>query len=206
MSKRPNKKNWHANHIQDPYVKKAQQQGFRSRAVLKLEEIDRRHHLLSPGMRILELGAAPGGWCQYTTQKIGSAGRILAIDLLPIDPVKNVDVIQGDVTEDDVFDAIMQWMGSQKIDGILSDMAPDLTGIRATDQARSAYLIEIVIDTALKTLNQNGFLLFKAFNGQEFQNIRNNTKGLFKTTSIEKPKASRDYSNEVYMLARQLSQ
>ncbi|HFD12497.1 MAG TPA: RlmE family RNA methyltransferase [Crenotrichaceae bacterium] len=204
MSKRSNKKNWFAKHVQDPYVKKAQQHGYRSRAVFKLEEIDRRHQLLKNGMTIIELGAAPGGWCQYVSQKIGSDGRLLAIDLLPIDPVKNVDVLQGDVTEMAVFEQMTGWAAGQKVDAVLSDMAPDITGVRSTDQARSAYLIDIAIDTALNLLKPEGFLLYKGFNGQEFQNIVKQTRRNFKTTSIEKPKASRSNSNEVYLLARQL--
>jgi 23S rRNA (uridine2552-2'-O)-methyltransferase len=204
MSKRPTKKNWHAKHTQDPYVKKAQQQGYRSRAVFKLEEIDQRHTLLRSGMTIVELGAAPGGWCQYVRRTIGTTGRLLAIDLLAIDAITDVDIIQGDVTEMETFDKITSWTAGQKIDAILSDMAPDLTGIRATDQARSAYLIEIALDTAIQLLKPNGFLLIKGFHGQEFQNILQQIKQQFKTTSIEKPKASRDYSSEVYVLARQL--
>jgi 23S rRNA (uridine2552-2'-O)-methyltransferase len=204
MSKRPNKKTWHSKHTQDPYVIKAQQKGYRSRAVFKLEEIDLRHKLLRPGMTIIELGAAPGGWCQYVSQTIGKAGRLLAIDLLEIDAITNVDMIQGDATEMDVFDKITRWTAEQKVDAVLSDMAPDLTGIRATDQARSAYLIEIALDTALQLLKPNGFLLIKGFHGQEFQNILKQIKNQFKTTSIEKPKASRDYSSEVYVLARSL--
>ncbi len=204
MSKRPNKKNWHSRHTQDPFVKKAQQQGYRSRAVFKLEEINQRHKLLRPGMTVIELGAAPGGWCQYVSQSIGKAGRLLAIDLLEIDAITNVDMIQGDVTEMDVFDKIIRWTAEQKVDAVLSDMAPDLTGIRATDQARSAYLIEVALDTALQLLKPNGILLIKGFQGQEFQNIVKQIKNQFKTTSIEKPKASRDYSSEVYVLARNL--
>ena len=204
MSKRPNKKTWHAKHTRDPYVKKAQQKGYRSRAVFKLEEIDQRHKLLRPRMTIVELGAAPGGWCQYVSQTIGKTGRLLAIDLLAIEAITNVDMIQGDVTEMDTFDKITRWTAEQKIDAVLSDMAPDLTGISATDQARSAYLIEIALDTALQLLKPNGFLLIKGFHGQEFQTILKQIKHQFKTTSIEKPKASRDYSSEVYVLARSL--
>lgn len=204
MSKRPNKKNWHAKHIQDPYVKKAQQKGYRSRAVFKLEEIAQRHKLLRPGMRVVELGAAPGGWCQYVSRIIGKTGRLLAIDLLAIDSITDVDIIQGDVTEMETFDKITHWTAGQQVDAILSDMAPDLTGISATDQARSAYLIEIALDTALQLLKPNGFLLIKGFHGQEFQNIVKKIKNQFITTSIEKPKASRNYSSEVYVLARNL--
>jgi 23S rRNA (uridine2552-2'-O)-methyltransferase len=204
MSNRPNKKNWHANHTQYPFVRKSHRQGYRSLGVFKLDEIDQRHKLLRPGMTIVELGAAPGSWCQYVSRTIGKTGRLLAIDLLPIDSITNVDVIQGDVTEIDVFDTMTEWTAAQKIDAVLSDMAPDLTGIRATDQARSAYLIEIALDTAIQLLKPNGFLLIKGFHGQEFQTILQQIKQQFKTTRIEKPKASRDYSSEVYVLAQQL--
>ena len=118
MSKRPTKKTWHANHSQDPFVKKAQQQGYRSRAVFKLEEIDQRHKLLRPGMTVVELGAAPGGWCQYVSRVIDKSGRLLAMDLLAIDAITNVDIIQGDVTEMEIFDKIANWTAGQKIDAV----------------------------------------------------------------------------------------
>ena len=204
MSKRPTKKNWRDAHRQDPYVIKAQQQGYRSRAVFKLEEIDQRHKLLRSGMSTIELGAAPGGWCQYVSQRTSPNGKLLAVDLLPMNPVDQVDIIQGDATEQAVFEEMIKWTNQQKLDAVLSDMAPDLTGIRSTDQARSFYLIEIAVDTAVKLLKPDGFLLYKGFNGHEFQNIVKQTRRHFETIKIEKPKASRDYSSEVYVLARKL--
>ncbi|MCH9697180.1 MAG: RlmE family RNA methyltransferase [Gammaproteobacteria bacterium] len=204
MAKRPTKNNWFKNHSHDPFVKKAQQLGYRSRAVFKLEEIDQRRKLFKQGMVVVELGAAPGGWCQYVSQKIGSQGRLLAIDLLPIDSLKQVTVIQGDVTDAAVFKDMVKWCDNHKVDAVISDMAPDLTGIRSTDQARSAYLIEIAIDTAVNLLKPQGFLLYKGFQGSQFQELVQFTKQQFKQITIEKPKASRDYSSEVYVLARNL--
>jgi 23S rRNA (uridine2552-2'-O)-methyltransferase len=202
VSKRPNKKNWHQTHINDPYVQKAKSQGYRTRATFKLEEIDQRHKLIRPGMRIIELGAAPGGWCQYVIKKTGSKGALLAIDRLAFDPVSGVDIIQGDITDIAMLEAMEAWVGQQPIDAVLSDMAPDLTGIRSTDQARSEELIEMALDTAQRFLKQDGFMLIKGFHGQAFQDILQQIRAQFVTTSIEKPKASRDHSRVVYVEAR----
>ncbi|MFK8018428.1 MAG: 23S rRNA (uridine(2552)-2'-O)-methyltransferase RlmE [Pseudomonadales bacterium] len=195
---------WLKEHFDDPYVKLAKQEGYRSRASFKLIEIDDKHRLLRPGMSVIDLGAAPGGWSQVASKRIGSKGSIVAVDILPMDSMADVDVIQGDFTDDAVFDQIMDVIGDKKVDLVLSDMAPNISGMSEIDQPRAMYLIELALDLAVKSLRPGGSLLVKAFHGEGFDDWLRECKTHFKKVQSIKPKASRPRSKEIYQLAQQL--
>jgi len=192
---------WLSEHFSDPYVKLAHKAGFRSRAVYKLAEIDERDHLLHQGMTVVDLGAAPGGWSQIASKKVGRNGKIIAIDLLPIDPISGVEIIQGDFTQDETVNKILALI-AKPIDLILSDMAPNMSGHDSVDVPRSVYLAELVLDFALKHLRPDGSLVMKVFQGDGFQELYATIKCHFKMTAIRKPKASRGRSREVYVVGK----
>lgn len=197
---------WLKEHFSDPYVKKAQQEGYRSRAVYKLLEIQERDHLFKPGMTVIDLGAAPGGWCQLVKKMIGPKGRLFALDLLEIDPIEGVEFIQGDFSDEHVLQALLEKLADTKSDWVLSDMAPNTTGNESIDVPRSIYLCELAFDFALNVLNQHGGLLIKVFEGEGFDLFLAKVKRSFKKVAIRKPKASRGRSREIYILAKELRQ
>lgn len=195
---------WLKEHFTDPYVKQAQQEGYRSRAVYKLLEIQERDRLFKPGMTVIDLGAAPGGWSQLVTKYIKPNGRLIALDLLPMDSIPGVEFIQGDFTDEAVLQTLLTQLSSAKADWVISDMAPNTSGNESIDVPRSIYLSELALDFALQVLNPQGGFLIKVFQGEGFDAYLATIKKTFQTVAIRKPKASRDRSREVYILARKL--
>ena len=204
MTKKRSKssRRWLNEHFDDAYVKKAQQQGYRSRAAYKLLEIQKKDRFIKSGEIIIDLGAAPGGWSQVAAELAGSAGRVIALDILPIEPIAGVECLQGDFTEQKVFDQLLATLGSDKAGLVLSDMAPNISGIKAVDQPRAIYLAELAIDLAQKVLVNQGDLLIKVFQGEGFDELLRQIRELFTKVIIRKPQASRSRSREVYILAK----
>jgi len=193
---------WMHEHVTDPYVKKAQQDSFRSRAAYKLLEIDKRDHLLRPGMTVVDLGAAPGSWCQVAVQKMKGQGRVLAIDLLPVAPMPGVDSLEGDFTEPEALVWLEEKLQNGRVDLVLSDMAPNISGVMLSDQARHYELCELALDFAVHWLKPEGAFLVKVFQGVGFEDFRAQMRQAFEQVLIRKPDASRDRSTEVYLLGR----
>lgn len=193
---------WLHEHFTDPYVKQAQQEGYRSRAVYKLLEIHQRDKLFKPGMTIVDLGAAPGGWAQLTSKLVKPKGRVIALDILPMDPIPDVEFILGDFSEDAVADDLLARLKGVKVDWVLCDIAPNMSGNDSIDMPRSIYLAELALDFALKVLPPEGGFLIKLFQGEGFDAFLADLKKQFQKTTIRKPKASRSRSREVYILAR----
>ena len=191
-------------HLNDEYVKKAQKEGYRCRAVYKLIEIIDKNQIITKGDRILDLGAAPGGWSQVAAEIVGKTGQIIASDILPIEEIPGVDFLQGDFTEMSVYKALLSLTKDQKINTVLSDMAPNMSGQLSVDQPKSMYLAELALDMAIKTLTPNGHFLVKVFQGDGFDAYVQIARQTFKRVAIKKPKASRARSKEVYLLASQL--
>ena len=195
---------WLAEHANDVYVKRAQREGWRSRAVFKLEEIQRTERLLRPGIRCVDLGAAPGGWSQYAARIAGGGGsRIVATDILPMDAIAGVEFVQGDFREAAVLDAVLDALGADKVDLVLSDMAPNMAGIDAVDQPRSMHLAELALEFGDRVLAPGGDLLVKLFQGAGFDQIVKDARCRYRRVVTKKPKASRTRSPEIYLLARQ---
>jgi 23S rRNA (uridine2552-2'-O)-methyltransferase len=203
-------KQWLHDHINDPYVKLAQKEGFRARAAYKLKEIDEAEKLIKPGQIIVDLGCTPGSWAQYARRKMagkeggGIHGRIIGLDLLPMEPIADVDFIQGDFREQVVADQLVQLLGGQKLDLVLSDMAPNLSGIAAADAARIEDIVDLAIEFACQHLKPSGCLLVKCFNGSGYNQILEQFRQVFRVVSSKKPKASRDRSSEIFLLGRGL--
>jgi 23S rRNA (uridine2552-2'-O)-methyltransferase len=193
---------WLQEHVNDPYVKQAQKEGYRSRSSYKLLELNERDRLIRPGMRVLDLGSAPGGWSQVAAALVGSKGRVLATDILPMDPLKNVDFIQGDFREDSVLEAILGHLDGAQIDLIISDIAPNISGISSADQAASIYLLELALDMARRVLKPGGNFVAKLFQGAGSDDYLKELRGAFEKVAIRKPDASRPRSREVYVVAR----
>lgn len=193
---------WLQRHFDDTYVRQAQQAGYRSRAVYKLLEINERDHILRAGMTVVDLGAAPGGWSQVAAKIVGARGHVIALDVLPMDPLPGVSIIQGDFREEAVMAGLLQALGEQRVDLVLSDMAPNISGVKAVDQPRAMYLAELALDLARKVLSPGGTLLVKAFQGEGIDDFRRELQRSFKAVATRKPKASRPVSREVYMLAK----
>jgi 23S rRNA (uridine2552-2'-O)-methyltransferase len=202
MARSGSSRRWLAEHFSDEYVKRAQEQGYRSRAIFKLEEIQLRDRLIKPGMSIVDLGAAPGGWSQYAARQIGGNGRIIALDLLPMEDIPGVTFIQGDFQDEAVLEQLNTTLSGQGVDLILSDMAPNMTGMRAVDQARAMYLAELAFDMAQQNLKQGGSFVVKLFMGADCDVFQRVVKAGFSQTVVRKPKASRDRSRELYLVAR----
>lgn len=194
---------WLAEHANDEYVKRAQREGWRSRAVYKLAEIQDKERLLRAGIRCVDLGAAPGGWSQYAAKLIGNSGRLVATDILPMDAIVGVEFVQGDFRDEAVLEAIFQIVGTDKVDLVLSDMAPNMAGIDAVDQPRSMYLAELALEFANRVLAPGGDLLVKLFQGAGFEEIVKAARKRYGRVATKKPKASRMRSPEIYLLARQ---
>jgi len=192
---------WLAEHATDPYVQRAREEGWRSRAVFKLEEIQRSDQLLKPGMTVVDLGAAPGGWSQYAARVLAGRGRVIAVDILPMAGLAGVEVLQGDVSEQATLDRLVGMLEA-RADLVLSDMAPNTMGIAEVDHARSMHLVDLATEFAAQALRPGGDLLLKVFQGREFQPLVARLRADFKTVKLRKPKASRGRSPEVYVLAR----
>jgi 23S rRNA (uridine2552-2'-O)-methyltransferase len=194
---------WLAEHANDEFVKRAQKEGWRSRAVFKLAQIQETEKLLRPGIRCVDLGSAPGGWSQYAAKIIGGKSRIVATDILPMDAIPGVEFVQGDFRDEAVLEQVLQLVGADKVDLVLSDMAPNMAGIDAVDQPRSMYLAELAIEFADRVLAPGGDLLVKLFQGAGFEQIIKDARSRYAKVATKKPKASRTRSPEIYLLARQ---
>ncbi len=193
---------WLKEHFDDQYVKLAQQQGYRSRASFKLLEMNEKYRLLKPGMTVIDLGAAPGGWSQVASRVLGSKGHIIALDLLPMDSLEDVDIIQGDFTEQAILDTLMQRLENRPVDLVLSDMAPNISGMADIDQPRAMYLAELALDLAQQVLRPGGAMLVKVFQGEGFDAWLKDCRQVFESVRSVKPKASRPRSKEIYLLAQ----
>ena len=204
MAKKGSSRRWMHEHLSDEFVKKAQKEGYRSRAVYKLLEIVEKKAIIRNGDNVLDLGAAPGGWSQVAAKLVGSQGKVIASDILPIELIDGVDFLQGDFTEQSVYDDLLVMTDGAKVDVVLSDMAPNMSGQLSVDQPKSMYLAELAIEMAIKTLNPGGSFVVKVFQGDGFDVFVQNAKKAFKKVSVIKPKASRPRSKEVYLLASQL--
>lgn len=202
MARTKSSRRWLKEHFDDEFVKRAQREGFRSRAVYKLDEIQQRDHIIRPGMTIVDLGAAPGGWSQYALGLVGRKGRIVAMDILPMDPLPGVEFVQGDFHDEAVLEQLLQAVQGQAIDLVMSDIAPNITGVDVVDQPRAMYLAELAVDFADKVLRPGGDLLVKLFQGEGFDALLRDLRGRYDKVVIRKPKASRSRSREVYALAR----
>jgi len=201
MSRSKSSHRWLQEHFQDEYVKKARSQGLRSRAVFKLMEIQKKDCLLKPGMNVLDLGAAPGGWSVYARQMVGKNAKVIALDILPMESIADVDFILGDFRENDVLDELYVLLDGMEINIVMSDMAPNISGNREVDQPRAVYLAELALDTARTVLAGQGSFLVKLFQGEGFEAFHREVRQSFSRVSIRKPKASRPRSKEVYILA-----
>lgn len=193
---------WLQEHFADPYVKKSVEDGYRSRASYKLVEIDDKYRLLKPASRVLDLGAAPGGWTQVAAQRVGLSGFILATDILAMDSVAGVTFIQGDFSEEDVFEKLLEEISDRPLDLVMSDMAPNLSGMKDIDQPRSMHLVELALDIATQTLRPGGNFLTKVFHGEGFDQLVKHSRSLFDKVNTVKPDASRSRSRETYLLGR----
>ncbi|MEO2266283.1 23S rRNA (uridine(2552)-2'-O)-methyltransferase RlmE [Pseudoalteromonas pernae] len=194
-------KRWLKEHFDDHYVHEAQKQGWRSRAVFKLEEIQQKDKLLRQGMTVVDLGAAPGSWSQYLAQQVGDNGQVVACDILPMDSLAGVDFLQGDFREEAVLNALLQRINGKNVDVVFSDMAPNMSGNMSTDQAGSMYLVELALDMCHQVLKKNGAFAVKVFQGEGFDQFVKDVRDCFKTVKIRKPDASRPRSREVYVVA-----
>lgn len=195
-------KPWMSEHVNDHWVQEAKRLGYRSRAAFKLLEVADRDKLLRPGMTVVDLGAAPGSWCQVLRQRLGKSGRIVAVDLLPIDPIAGIDVVRGDIGDDAVLRAIEKALDGRPVELVLSDLAPNISGVESADQAKSVYLGELALDFALRRLQPGGDLVVKAFQGEGFSEFHRQVQRHFDKVYVRKPKASRDRSREVYLVGK----
>ena len=204
MAKKGSSRRWMHEHLSDEFVKKAQKEGYRSRAVYKLLEIIEKNKVINRGDTVLDLGAAPGGWSQVAAKFVGINGKVIASDILQIEEIIGVDFLLGDFTEQSIFDDLLNLLDSNKVNVVLSDMAPNMSGQLSVDQPKSMYLADLALDMAINTLDSNGSFIVKVFQGDGFDTFVQNARRSFKKVSITKPKASRPRSKEVYLLASQL--
>ena len=204
MSRSKSSKRWLQEHHRDAYVLKAREQGYRSRAVFKLEQIQQKDHILKPGQFVLDLGAAPGGWSEYSSRIVGDKGRIIALDLLPIEPIAGVEVVQGDFTLQETLDRLLALTGGRQFDLVLSDMAPNLSGMESIDQPKSIHLAELAFDLASEWLSPDGIFVSKLFQGAGFDELVVRLRASFKSVKLRKPDSSRARSNEIYAVCHGL--
>ena len=204
MKRQQKSRVWHQRHVNDFYVQQSVEQGFRSRSAYKLMEIDDRDRLLKPGTALVDLGCAPGGWCQVALERMKGQGRIVGIDLLEMVGLNGVDFLQGDFTEESTLTELVKRLNGRKADLVLSDMAPNITGVIVSDQARIYYLAELALEFAAQWLQPDGVFLVKVFQGTGFEDYMKQMRETFKSVVVRKPKASRDSSREVYLLGRGL--
>lgn len=202
MKKHKSNKAWIHEHVTDPYVQRAKAEGWRSRAAFKLIEIDGKEHLLKPGMTVVDLGAAPGSWSQYAVQRIQPGGHLFALDILEFAPIAGVDFIQGDFREDEVLREFEGGLGGRAVDLVLSDMAPNMSGVQLTDQARVMDLAELTLDFASSHLKPGGDMLVKVFQGAGYMELREAMRRVFEVILVRKPAASRGRSAETFLLGR----
>ena len=202
MSRSKSSKSWLQEHFSDQYVQQSQQDGYRSRASYKLLELHKKDRLFKPNMTVLDLGAAPGGWSQVAAELVGDNGTVIASDILPIDTIAGVDFLQGDFTDDEVFEKLMEMIGGFKADLVISDMAPNMSGMTDVDQPRSMYLVELALDMAIATLSEGGCFVTKVFQGEGFDTLLAETRKYFSKVVTRKPDASRARSREVYWVAK----
>lgn len=201
MARTKSSSRWLQRHFDDNYVRKAQQAGYRSRAAFKLLEINERDRILRPGLTVVDLGAAPGGWSQVAAAAVGAKGRVIALDILPMDSLADVTFLQGDFREQAVFDQLLNLTTPGTVDLVISDMAPNISGVKAVDQPRAMYLAELALDMARKVLAPGGVLLVKVFQGEGLDEFRRDLQQSFAKLVVRKPKASRAASRELYLLA-----
>ena len=197
---------WLREHFDDHYVKEAKRLGLRSRAAFKLMEIQEKDRLIKPGMVVVDLGAAPGGWSQFAMDMVGDRGRVIASDILPMDSLAGVEFVEGDFTEESVFNELMDLVGDNKADLVISDMAPNMSGMQAVDQPRSMYLAELALDMAKQVLKPGGSIVFKVFQGEGFDELLREMRPAFVQTVTRKPASSRSRSREVYLVAKSYKQ
>ena len=204
MSRSKSSKRWLQEHHRDAYVLKAREQGYRSRAVFKLEQIQQKDRVLKPGQFVLDLGAAPGGWSEYSSRIVGDRGRVIALDLLPIAPIAGVEVVQGDFTLQETLDRLLALTGGRQFDLVLSDMAPNLSGMESVDQPKSIHLAELAFDLAREWLSPDGIFVAKLFQGAGFDDLVAQLRATFKSVRLRKPDSSRSRSNEIYAVCHGL--
>ena len=202
MARSKTSQNWLREHFNDPYVKMAQKDGYRFRASYKLLEIQEKDRILRPGNTVIDLGAAPGGWSQVTSRVLGDKGRLIASDILEMDSIPDVTFIQGDFTEESVLAQILEAVGNHPVDLVISDMAPNMSGVKLADQARAMYLCELALDLAGQVLRPGGDFLIKIFQGEGFDVYHKQVRTMFDKVQMRKPLSSRDRSREQYLLAR----
>ncbi|WP_020207999.1 23S rRNA (uridine(2552)-2'-O)-methyltransferase RlmE [Gilvimarinus chinensis] len=202
MARSKSSKRWLQEHFSDQYVKQSQRDGYRSRASYKLLEIDKKDRLFRPGMTVVDLGAAPGGWSQVAAERVGHKGKVLASDILPMDSIAGVEFIQGDFTEDSVFEVLMKAIDGSPVDLVISDMAPNLSGMDAVDQPKAMYLVELALDMARQILTPGGTFVAKVFQGEGFEPWLAEVRASFGRVVTRKPDASRARSREVYIVGR----
>lgn len=201
MGRKSSSSRWKQRQARDPFVRRAQAEGWRSRAVFKLQEIDDRERLLRRGALVVDLGAAPGGWSQLASGKVGATGVVIAIDLLPMEPLAGAKCIRGDFTDEAVLDSVMDALDGRQADLVLSDMAPNMSGNWSVDQPRSVELVLSVLDAARRLLKPGGSAVIKVFQGEGFEALVRQARGLFEVVRIRKPAASRSESREMYLVA-----
>jgi len=202
MARTKTSQSWLKEHFSDPFWLLAQKEGYRSRATYKLKELDEKDKLIKPGMVVADLGAAPGGWSQWAIQQVGASGIVVGLDLLPIVPLDGCVFLQGDFREDDVLEQLLATLDGRPVDIVLSDMAPNTSGIKGVDIPRSIYLSELALAFSHLVLKPGGDLLIKVFQGEGFEDFQRTVQSAFRSVVIRKPKASRPRSNEVYILAK----
>ncbi|MDB2649540.1 23S rRNA (uridine(2552)-2'-O)-methyltransferase RlmE [Porticoccaceae bacterium] len=203
MAKSKNR-TWIKQHVKDPYVRQSQLDGYRSRASYKLLEIVEKGRYIKPGMVVVDLGSAPGGWSQVAAKLVGHKGCVVAVDILPMDPVAGVSFIQGDFTEEEILNQLLGEIGNRPVDLVISDMAPNLTGMKAVDQPAMIYLAELAVDLVQQVMTDDGIFIAKLFQGEGFDEFVRNTRTVFNVVSLKKPDASRSKSREVYLVAKGL--
>lgn len=204
MAKKGSSGRWMSEHIKDEYVKKSQKEGYRSRAVYKLSEVVNKDNFIKPGDLVLDLGAAPGGWSQLAAKIVGKSGKVVSSDILDIEPINGVEFLCGDFTTDSVYEELLLLTRGNKVDVVLSDMAPNMSGQLSVDIPKSMHLCELALDMAVKTISSKGYFFVKVFQGEGFDVFINSCRNLFVNVTIRKPKASRPRSKEVYLLAHGL--
>lgn len=202
MSKSKSSRRWLDRHVNDPYVQRSQVDGYRSRAAYKLLEIQERDRILLPGIRVLDLGAAPGSWSQVACELVGQRGQIVALDLLPMAPLEGVEILEGDFREESVLLRLRETLGGEPLDLVMSDMAPNISGTAIVDQARAIYLVELALDLAREQLKPGGAMVLKLFQGSGFDAFLRDLRGSFRQVVNRKPNASRPESRELYLVAK----
>ena len=202
MANRSSSSNWRRRQESDPYVRRAQAEGWRSRAVFKLMEIQERDKLIRPGHRVLDLGSSPGAWCQYAAKLVGPKGRVYAVDLLEMQPLSGVEFIRGDFRDAPTLNEVMERIGDARLDLVMSDMAPNISGNRSVDQPRAIYLAELALDIVKQSLKLGGSFVVKLFHGEGFDEFVRGVRPVFGSVRVRKPAASRKASRETYLIAR----